>query len=131
MSALIFNPYFILINLFAFFLLLLLFLLAVSLRLFLSCPLTLLLLIFRFCIPLEKPEGFWFSGVSRGRGMGVLGTFGSINDDLIWLMKFPVYALWGRQRACDSRVFSGIWNWNVGQRWGEHRKQIYISNKNH
>ena len=88
MSALIFNPYFILINLFAFFLLLLLlfFLLAVSLRLFLSCPLALLLLIFRFCIPLEKPEGFWFSGVSRGRGMGVLGTFGSINDDLIWLM---------------------------------------------
>ena len=107
MFALIFNPYFILINLFAFFLLLLLFfLLAVSLRLFLSCPLALLLLIFRFCIPLEKPEGFWFSGVSRGRGMGVLGTFGSINDDLIWLMKFPVYAHWGRQRACDSRVFS-------------------------
>ena len=25
--------------------------------------------------------------------------------------------------------FRGIWDWNVGQRWVEQRKQIYISNK--
>ena len=53
------------------------------------------------------PEGFWFSGVSRGRGMEVLVIFGSINDGLIWLIVFPVYALWGGGEKVVSDVFGG------------------------
>ena len=61
-------------------------------------------------------EGFWFSGVSRGCEIRILVMYGSINDDLIWLVVFPVYALWGCQRACGSRVFLG----DVGlERWPE------------
>ena len=59
-----------------------------SLQLFLSCHLTLFLSIFRFCVPVEISEGFWFSSISRGHGMGVLVIFGSINDYLIWCFQF-------------------------------------------
>ena len=90
------------------------FLLAVSFRLFLSCHLTLFLPIFRFCVPLEMPEGFGFL-MYRGRGMRVLVIFGSTNDGLIWLMAFPVYAIWGRWTACASQVFSGDIEWKMGR----------------
>ena len=104
------------------------FLLAVSLRLFLSCHLTLFLPLFRFCVPLEMPEGLWFFDVSRGRGMGVLVIFGSINDGLLWVMVLPVYALWRRRRACGSRVFSKDIEW---KHWSEMGKaqETNISNK--
>ena len=51
----------------------------------------------------------------RGRGLGVLVIFGSTNDGLIWLMAFPVYAIWGRWTACASRVFSGDIEWKMGR----------------
>ena len=104
------------------------FLLAVSLRLFLSCRLTHFLPIFRFCVPLEMSESLWFSDVSRRRGMAVLVIFGSINDGLIWLMVFPVYALWVHRRASGSRVFSGNIKWT---RWPEmgRAQETNIGNK--
>ena len=74
-------------------------LLAISLKLFLSCHLNLFLLVLWFCVPLKMMEGFWFSDVSSGCEMS------DVNDDLIWLVVFPVYALWGCRRACGSRVF--------------------------
>ena len=40
-------------------------------------------------------EGFWISGVSRECEIRILVIHGSISDDLIWLVVFPVYALWG------------------------------------
>ena len=107
MFALIFNPYFILINLFAFFF--------VVVVVFFTCSKSSIVFILSlgpFVVDLPvlhspgKTGGLLVFWCFQGRGMGVLGTFGSINDDLIWLMKFPVYAHWGRQRACDSRVFS-------------------------
>ena len=63
-------------------------------------------------------EGLWFSDVSRGCGMGVLVIFGSINDGLIWLMVFPVYAAWGHRRACGSRVFLGDIEWKLWPEMG-------------
>ena len=96
------NSFFILINLFV-----VVFLRAASLRLFLSCHLTLFLSIIRFCVPLEMLEGFRFSGVSRRREIGVMFIFGPINDDLIWLMVVPVYTLLGRWRACSYGAFLG------------------------
>ena len=61
-------------------------------------------------------------------GMGVFVIFGSINDDLIWLMVFPVYALWGPRRACGSRVLSGNMEW---ERWPEmgRTQETNIGNK--
>ena len=76
-------------------------LLAISLKLFLSCHLNLFLLVLWFCVPLKMMEGFWFSDVSSGCEMS------DVNDDLIWLVVFPVYALWVCRRACGSRVFQG------------------------
>ena len=74
------------------------------------------------------PEGLWFSDVSRGHGMEILVIFGSINDDLIRLMMFPVYALWGHQRACPFRVFLGDIEWERWQEMGRAQKRN-ISNK--
>ena len=68
---------------------------------------------------------FWCFQV---RGMGVLIIFVSINHGLIWLMVVPVYALWGRRRACGSRVFSGDIEW---KRWPEmgQAQETNIGNK--
>ena len=74
-------------------------------------------------------QGLWFSGVSRGCEIRILVIYGSINDDLISLVVFPVYALWGHQEHVVLVCFWGMWDWNVGQRWVEQKKQIYISNK--
>ena len=61
-------------------------------------------------------QGLWFSGVSRGCEIRILVIYGSINDDLISLVVFPVYALWGHQTACGTHVFLG----NMGlERWPE------------
>ena len=106
------NFHFILFHFILFFILL-----AVSLRLFLSCRLTLFQLMFRFCVHLEMLEGLWFSDFSRVCGMGALVIFGSINNGLIWLMVFSVCFLWGRQRACGPQVIlEGVWNGNIGQK---------------
>ena len=78
-------------------------LLAISLRLFLPSYSTLFLLILWFCVPLEMLEGFWFSHVSRGCEI----IYRPINDDLVWLVVFQVYALWGYRRAFSFQVFSG------------------------
>ena len=76
------------------------------------------------------PEGFWFSGIYKGREIRVLVIYGLINDDLIWLEVFPVYALWGRRRAYGSQVFWGDMGLERLPDMGrEQRKQIYISNK--
>ena len=48
-------------------------------------------------------EGFWFSRVSRGCEI----IYRPINDDLVWLVVFQVYALWGYRRAFSFQVFSG------------------------
>ena len=60
--------------------------------------------------------------------MAVLVIFGSINDGLIWLMVFPVYALWVHRRASGSRVFSGNIKWT---RWPEmgRAQETNIGNK--
>ena len=42
--------------------------------------------------------------------------YGIINNDLIWLVVFPVDALWGCLRACGSWVFWG--NMRL-ERWPE------------
>ena len=85
------------------------FLLSVSLRLFLFCHLTLFLPIFPFYVPLKMPESLWFFGVSRWSGMKSFVIFGSIYDDLIQLVMFPVYTPWRHRRACGSLLFWGIW----------------------
>ena len=66
--------------------------------------------------PLEMLEGFCFSVVSRGCEIRVLVIYRSINDDLIWLVVFPVYTLWGCRRACGFQVFSGDME---SERWPE------------
>ena len=51
--------------------------------------------------PIDSPS------ISRTIFLTVLKViYGSINDDLIWLVVLPVYALWGCRRACGSWVFS-------------------------
>ena len=47
---------------------------------------------------------------SKYLGMGVSVIYGSINDDLIWLMMFPVYALWGCRVACGHIVRLTMWH---------------------
>ena len=64
-------------------------------------------------------------GGEGGHGMSILVIFGSINDDLIWLMVFQVYALWGAPEIMWFSRFLGGYIGNVGGlRWVKHRKQI-------
>ena len=69
-------------------------------------------------------EGFWFSGVSRPHEIRVLVIYESINDDPIWLVMFPVHALWGHQRVYGSPVLLGI---EMLARDGSSKGNKYIS----
>ena len=53
--------------------------------------------------------------------------YGSINDDPIWLVVLPVYALWGCRRACGSWVFSEDMELEHWPEMGRAQEKKYIS----
>ena len=79
------------------------------------------------CPPPRNAGGllvFWCFQGFEIKGMVI---YGSINDDLIWLVVFPQFMPYGG--AGEHVVLGccgGIWDWNIGKRWVEQRKETNI-----